>query len=114
MLWNYLGWIGGRNLAGIAKCCLRRRYGATRFYFDECEDRVALTIDDAPGHTSHAFSELLDVLKLNSATCTFLITSSYAKGNEEMTQLLKRAVEEGHELGNHMPEDRPYHLDSKQ
>ena len=42
-----------------------------------------------------------------------MITSSYAEGNPQMVSLLERAVNEGHELANHMPHDRPYHKDDK-
>ena len=56
---------------------------------------------------------MLEILRDHGVTATLFVTSNYAE-NEGMMDLLKRAQAEGHELGNHMPEDREYHLDSEQ
>jgi peptidoglycan/xylan/chitin deacetylase (PgdA/CDA1 family) len=63
---------------------------------------LALTIDDGPDpETTPA---ILDVLERNGARATFFVLSDRVEGNEE---LLRRMVEEGHELGNHMARDFP-------
>ncbi len=71
------------------------------------ENRIGLTIDDAPGNDPDEMHKLLDVLKEFDARCTFFCTTNYIsiKG---MDEVMKRAVREGHQLANHMPEDRPY------
>ena len=54
---------------------------------------------------------MLDILKANQVQATLFITSNYAN-TPEMISLLKRALSDGHELGNHMPDDRPYNNDN--
>ena len=56
---------------------------------------IALTFDDGPsGYTE----ELLDGLKENNAKATFFVIGSKAEKNPEIIQ---RAFEEGHLIGNH-------------
>jgi len=80
--------------------------------------RAALTIDDIPLLKSPtSFEEILGVLRENGVTATFFIMSGFdldpADGgmeNEERRRcrdLLKRAFDEGHELGNHMQFETP-------
>ena len=87
---------------------MKDTYGETIFFFKGSAPFVALTIDDCPGHDADLFEKLLDVLRKHGARATLFITSNYAN-DDKMKKLLKRAVEEGHELGNHMPQDKPYH-----
>jgi len=79
---------------------------------------AALTIDDVPLLKSPtSFEEILNVLRENGVTATFFIMSGFdldpADGGMEKEarlrckELLKRAVDEGHELGNHMQFDTP-------
>eukprot|EP00927_Polykrikos_kofoidii_P062385 TRINITY_DN57198_c0_g1_i1.p1 TRINITY_DN57198_c0_g1~~TRINITY_DN57198_c0_g1_i1.p1 ORF type:complete len:328 (+),score=37.33 TRINITY_DN57198_c0_g1_i1:72-986(+) len=80
--------------------------------------RAALTIDDVPlnDRPSH-LEEILDVLRKNNVRATFFIMSGFdlkpEKGGmtledrERYRGLLKRAVAEGHELGNHLQFDKP-------
>lgn len=63
---------------------------------------LALTIDDGPDPGSTP--EILDVLKRHDARATFFLLSSRIPGNEA---LVRRIVDEGHELGNHMARDFP-------
>eukprot|EP00405_Crypthecodinium_cohnii_P017504 CAMPEP_0206460166 /NCGR_PEP_ID=MMETSP0324_2-20121206/24603_1 /ASSEMBLY_ACC=CAM_ASM_000836 /TAXON_ID=2866 /ORGANISM="Crypthecodinium cohnii, Strain Seligo" /LENGTH=318 /DNA_ID=CAMNT_0053931843 /DNA_START=33 /DNA_END=989 /DNA_ORIENTATION=+ len=80
--------------------------------------KAALTIDDVPllkGPTS--VEKVLDVLRKHEVKATLFIMSGFdlpedqggmdPKAREKCRQLLKRAVEEGHELGNHLKFDRP-------
>ena len=57
---------------------------------------------------------MLDILKKHDVRVTMFITSDYAENNQKMTELLRRASAEGHDLANHMPKDMPYHQFSKE
>mmetsp|Transcript_50345 Transcript_50345/g.93091 ORF Transcript_50345/g.93091 Transcript_50345/m.93091 type:complete len:305 (+) Transcript_50345:70-984(+) len=82
------------------------------------EQRAALTIDDVPllDAPTH-FEQILDVLKANNVKATFFIMSGFnlpaLQGGMDTDRaahckkLLKRAVDEGHELGNHLQFDKP-------
>ena len=63
---------------------------------------LALTIDDGPDPESTPV--ILDVLKRNGAHATFFLLSERIPGNEA---LVRRIIDEGHELGNHMARDFP-------
>jgi len=78
--------------------------GVVFYRAGEKKKRVALTIDDAPHHklTPH----LLDKLKKHNCRATFFcIGSQVASGTSD--EILRRMVDEGHELGNHMMHDQP-------
>lgn len=68
---------------------------------------IALTIDDAPSrHTE----EILAILSKHGARATFFVIGSQVgkdQGNTEGINLLKKIVEQGHELGNHAWRDEP-------
>jgi peptidoglycan/xylan/chitin deacetylase (PgdA/CDA1 family) len=66
------------------------------------EPVVALTIDDGPDPA--ATPKILDVLGRYDAHATFFLLASRVPGNEE---LVRRAVEEGHEIANHLVADEP-------
>jgi peptidoglycan/xylan/chitin deacetylase (PgdA/CDA1 family) len=63
---------------------------------------VALTIDDGPDpvHTS----KILDILKKHGAKATFFLITDHIPGNEA---LVRRMVDEGHEIANHLTADEP-------
>ncbi|MFA5071436.1 MAG: polysaccharide deacetylase family protein [Candidatus Pacearchaeota archaeon] len=67
------------------------------FYFKgkNAENKVALTFDDGP---SEETEKVLDILKKNNAKGTFFIWGQRIKGREE---IIKRAIREGNEIGNH-------------
>jgi peptidoglycan/xylan/chitin deacetylase (PgdA/CDA1 family) len=57
--------------------------------------RIALTFDDGPSeHTN----EVLDILKKFNVKATFFLIGSKIEANKEV---LKRLIDEGHQLGNH-------------
>ncbi len=56
---------------------------------------VALTMDDGPSKNTPA---VLDALKEEGVKATFFIIGENVKGRED---ILKRAYDEGHEIGNH-------------
>lgn len=96
----------------LASTFLNDTYGSCVFSFDASEsnrNRIALTIDDCPGDSIKEMILLLDTLKEFGAKVTFFCTTNYIiNGGDKMIELMKRIVADGHELGNHLPEDKPY------
>jgi len=67
---------------------------------------AALTIDDSPWGDGSSTEALLDVLKENGVTVTWFVISGQIRTPRHRA-LLRRMVEEGHEIGNHgAAEDR--------
>jgi peptidoglycan/xylan/chitin deacetylase (PgdA/CDA1 family) len=81
---------------------LARRSPDVVYWVETEEPVVALTIDDGPDPV--ATPKILDVLKRHGAHGTFFLLSSRVPGNEE---LVRRTVEEGHEIANHLVADEP-------
>ncbi|MFZ4555437.1 MAG: chitin deacetylase family protein [Pseudanabaena sp.] len=72
-------------------------------YFAKTENPIiALTIDDTPCADTTLL--ILDILKQNKIKATFFLISSQILGNEKIVEAI---VSDGHELGNHMTEDKP-------
>lgn len=78
--------------------------GGKGYFFDDAgqhvvdkeNKKIALTFDDGPGkHTER----LLNVLKENNAKATFFMVGENLEG--DYGHLVKRMIEDGHELGNH-------------
>jgi peptidoglycan/xylan/chitin deacetylase (PgdA/CDA1 family) len=63
---------------------------------------IALTIDDAPDNKTTAL--ILDVLNQYEVKATFFVISSRITGNEA---IMGQMVEQGHEIANHLTEDKP-------
>lgn len=59
---------------------------------------IALTFDDVP-HRTTSFTRILDLLDKYQVKATFFVISGQV--NPENRPLLLRALEEGHQLGNH-------------
>ena len=59
---------------------------------------IYLTFDE--GYEAGYTEKILDVLKQNDVKATFFITAHYLNTQED---LVKRMLEEGHEVGNHTP-----------
>jgi len=77
--------------------------------FTNVNNKVVFTIDDGPCRGSmdkHMVTEVLELLRRYDAKATFFLISSFVHQKEE---LVKMILDEGHEIGNHMPDDRPYH-----
>lgn len=64
---------------------------------------VALTVDDSP---SPETTRILDLLRDHGGTATFFIHGGRIRGTAER-RVLRRILEEGHEVGNHMPDSFP-------
>ncbi len=59
------------------------------------DKQIALTFDDGPSENT---KEVLDILKKHQIKATFFLIGSKVESQQE---LVKRLVEEGHEVGNH-------------
>ena len=66
------------------------------------ERLVALTLDDGPDERTTPL--ILAELERHAARATFFLIGERVRGREA---LLRRMVDEGHELGNHLMRDRP-------
>src|SRR5215212_6439147 len=81
---------------------LSRRFPDILFQQPNAGPLVALTFDDSPHATSTP--RILDVLAAHDTRATFFMIGEHIVGNEEV---VRRLVNEGHELGNHMMSDAP-------
>ena len=73
------------------------------FYYADVEEPViALTIDD--GVDAIFTPQILEVLDRDRAHATFFLISSTVPGNES---IVRSIVSSGHEIGNHLTEDKP-------
>lgn len=106
-----LGWVGWLAVALLAIFFFQPRSlfsMATSIlpgvlYFTETDQKlIALTIDDGPD--ARTTPQILDILQRYGAQATFFVISSRVQGNEA---LVAEMVRRGHELGNHLTEDRP-------
>lgn len=66
---------------------------------------ISLTIDDFPNRSDLSISfQILDLLRLYNAKCTFFLIGSHVKAHENSPQirtLFERLIADGHEIGNH-------------
>lgn len=74
---------------------LLSKYGAG-WIGDSSEKKIYLTFDE--GYENGFTPQILDVLRDNGVRAVFFITGPYLKEHQE---LVRRMVEEGHEVGNH-------------
>ncbi|MCX7710296.1 MAG: delta-lactam-biosynthetic de-N-acetylase [Clostridia bacterium] len=74
---------------------LLEKYGGL-YIGDTSKKEIYLTFDE--GYENGYTSKILDVLRDNNAKGVFFITGPYLKEHED---LVRRMVEEGHEVGNH-------------
>eukprot|EP00405_Crypthecodinium_cohnii_P056409 CAMPEP_0206629830 /NCGR_PEP_ID=MMETSP0325_2-20121206/67245_1 /ASSEMBLY_ACC=CAM_ASM_000347 /TAXON_ID=2866 /ORGANISM="Crypthecodinium cohnii, Strain Seligo" /LENGTH=527 /DNA_ID=CAMNT_0054154641 /DNA_START=379 /DNA_END=1962 /DNA_ORIENTATION=- len=63
--------------------------------------RMAFTFDDAVGSNATAFNLVLDYLSTEDIKATFFVIADEHVRTDEGKAALKRAVAEGHQLGNH-------------
>ncbi len=66
------------------------------YYNDNAGSRIYLTFD--AGYENGHMPQILDTLKKHNVTATFFVVGSYV---EEHTDLVKRMVNEGHNVANH-------------
>ena len=81
---------------------LSRRFPDVLFEQANAGPLIALSFDDSP-HPMLT-PRILDLLAKHNAHATFFMIGEYVAGNEE---IVRRLVDEGHELGNHMMSDAP-------
>lgn len=74
---------------------LLSKYGAM-YIGDTSKKEIYLTFDE--GYENGYTSKILDVLRDNNVKAVFFITGPYLKEHQD---LVRRMVEEGHEVGNH-------------
>ncbi len=74
---------------------LLKKYGAL-YVGDTTKKTIYLTFDE--GYENGYTAKILDVLKENDVKAIFFITGDYLEREEA---LIRRMVEEGHEVGNH-------------
>lgn len=76
----------------------QEKYGALGALFigDADDKTIYLTFDE--GYENGCTARILDTLKAKGATATFYVTMDYVKSSPE---LVKRMIDEGHEVGNH-------------
>jgi peptidoglycan/xylan/chitin deacetylase (PgdA/CDA1 family) len=100
---------GFRSLIKVLRK-LNKRWDACWFYFprETSTSLVALTFDDAPGKDRSLCHQVLDLLEAYDARATFFITSTYVDLNDKNKADARSIHTRGHELGNHMPEDKRY------
>lgn len=79
-----------------------RLNGRVLYEVDTKAPVIALTLDDGPDPATTP--KILDLLSRYDARATFFVLANRANANED---LMFRIVEQGHEVGNHMLEDRP-------
>ncbi|WP_084176525.1 polysaccharide deacetylase family protein [[Limnothrix rosea] IAM M-220] len=72
------------------------------YFVNTNEKAIALTIDDVPDRETTPL--ILEVLAKHHVKATFFIIADQVKNNEDIVEAIAAA---GHELGNHMMEDRP-------
>ncbi len=93
VLWAAPPWVVDR---------LARLYPGCLYRVTTDEPVIALTLDDGPDTVTTA--RLLQELRQHTARATFFLIADRVPGRE---QLVRRIVAEGHELGNHLTQDRP-------
>lgn len=71
------------------------------YFFETDRSVIALTIDDGP--EAETTAHILETLAQHGAKATFFLISNKVQGNEF---LVSRLVREGHEIGNHLTEER--------
>jgi peptidoglycan/xylan/chitin deacetylase (PgdA/CDA1 family) len=81
---------------------LAKRYPNVVYSVDTHQPAVALTLDDGP-HPSTT-GAILDVLRQHGAKATFFLITGRLAGNETV---VRRIVDEGHEIANHLSADQP-------
>ena len=81
---------------------LHRRSPEALYSIETDELVVALTIDDGPDACGSP--RILDILKEYDAHATFFLITEHIPGNEIYVE---RILAEGHEIGNHLTEDKP-------
>lgn len=74
-------------------------YSSVIFKKTTNEKIISLTIDDAPNEFT---DEMLDILKFYKVSATFFIIGDYVKKYDPQGRIIKRIINEGHEIGNHM------------
>lgn len=98
--------MGMRRCFRLLKKANPSAYRDTIGYFKPPKPVIALTIDDGlcrGGSDSSMANEVFALLKKYNAHATFFVCTNYVQDQEDTVRAL---FEKGHELGNHLKEDR--------
>ncbi len=103
--WGLATRMGMRRLGAFLKQMYPSAYGDSIFYFETAKNYVALTIDDGiyrqdVGGAS-MIQEVCDLLRSYQARATFFVCTNYTT-KDQVEQIIK----DGHEVGNHLKEDK--------
>ena len=108
--WSLATSVGMRRLGDVLKRWYPSAYGDSIFYSEEDASKgcLALTIDDGLFRGSHdeslqfsMITEVCELLRSYEARATFFICTDYTT-QEQAREILR----EGHEIGNHLKEDK--------
>ena len=75
--------------------------------YENVGQKVVLTIDDGPCRgnlDANMMNEVLALLRKYDAKATFFLVTNFVEDKEDLVRMI---LENGHEIGNHMCEDRP-------
>jgi peptidoglycan-N-acetylglucosamine deacetylase len=86
---NQSGMITGQTITGFPSPYIITRWG-------DSKNKIVLTFDDGPD--SYYTPQILDIFKKYKAKATFFVIGANAN---QMPELLKREIGEGHEIANH-------------
>jgi peptidoglycan-N-acetylglucosamine deacetylase len=87
-----------RGLSPLFKAWIKKSLNGAPVFWRGRSNRngVAITFDDGP-HPEHS-PLVLDILRKEAAVATFFVNGNHALDHPD---ILKRMVDEGHEIGNH-------------
>eukprot|EP00980_Cylindrotheca_fusiformis_P003846 scaffold858_cov123-Cylindrotheca_fusiformis.AAC.22 len=113
VLWKSVTCIGMRRLRRFLQHWFPNNYGDTIFCWEDCppvQNYVALTIDDGlcrgkDPQKDSMVSEVRELLKEYNATATFFVCTDYVSNDRIEAEALLM-IDDGHEFGNHLKEDR--------
>jgi peptidoglycan/xylan/chitin deacetylase (PgdA/CDA1 family) len=112
-VWNLATWIGMRRLGPILKRSYPSAYRDTIFCWEgtaEVQGYMALTIDDGLCRNDDVscsmVQEVRELLRSYNAHATFFVCTDYTTPQVVEEEVLGDLLQDGHELGNHLREDR--------
>jgi len=103
LFWSGIHWLGFRNVGMLLTLVpgYSRTYFAAGRHSGQSGPACAITVDDGVGKDFTHFEQLLDFLKSESVHATFFVIGNGHTTGDSGARLLRRAVQDGHEIGNH-------------
>lgn len=106
---NFCSFFGIRRIIPFLKLFFR---GNPIFFIPTDQKTCFLTIDDGPGNDENINKSLLDLFKKYDVKATFFMIGCHI--NENSKVFIENLIKDGHELANHMQNNEPAHLYSKE